>query len=31
MVGLFSAFSFLTISMYAEGVQAAGQLGASGT
>jgi GPH family glycoside/pentoside/hexuronide:cation symporter len=30
MVGLFSAFSFLTISMYAEGVQAAGQLGASG-
>jgi GPH family glycoside/pentoside/hexuronide:cation symporter len=28
MVGLFSAFSFLTISMYAEGVQAAGQLGA---
>jgi len=30
MVGLFSAFSFLTISMYAEGVQAAGRLGASG-
>jgi GPH family glycoside/pentoside/hexuronide:cation symporter len=30
MVGLFSAFSFLTISMYAEGVQAAGQLGHAG-
>jgi GPH family glycoside/pentoside/hexuronide:cation symporter len=28
MVGLFSAFSFLTISMYAEGVRAAGHLGA---
>jgi GPH family glycoside/pentoside/hexuronide:cation symporter len=27
MTGLFSAFSFLTISMYAEGVQAAGRLG----
>jgi GPH family glycoside/pentoside/hexuronide:cation symporter len=30
MVGLFSAFSFLTISMYAEGVQAGPRLGASG-
>jgi len=30
MTGLFSAFSFLTISMYAEGVQAAGQLGGAG-
>jgi GPH family glycoside/pentoside/hexuronide:cation symporter len=30
MTGLFSAFSFLTISMYAEGVQAAGRLGATG-
>ncbi len=30
MTGLFSAFSFLTISMYAEGVQAAGRLGETG-
>lgn len=30
MVGLFSAFSFLTICMYAEGVQAAPSLGAQG-
>jgi GPH family glycoside/pentoside/hexuronide:cation symporter len=30
MVGLFSAFSFLTISMYAEGVRAAGSLGDGG-
>ncbi len=30
MTGLFSAFSFLTISMYAEGVQAADRLGETG-
>jgi GPH family glycoside/pentoside/hexuronide:cation symporter len=30
MVGLFSAFSFLTICMYAEGVQAGPRLGPSG-
>ncbi|MCU4651516.1 MFS transporter [Roseibacterium sp. SDUM158016] len=30
MTGLFSAFSFLTISMYAEGVQAAGRIGGAG-
>jgi glycoside/pentoside/hexuronide:cation symporter, GPH family len=30
MTGLFSAFSFLTISMYSEGVQAAPRLGPSG-
>jgi GPH family glycoside/pentoside/hexuronide:cation symporter len=30
MTGLFSAFSFLTISMYTEGVQAAGRLGGTG-
>jgi glycoside/pentoside/hexuronide:cation symporter, GPH family len=30
MTGLFSAFSFLTISMYAEGVPAAARLGSSG-
>ncbi len=30
MIGLFSAFSFLTIAMYAEGVGAAGRIGRGG-
>ncbi len=30
MIGLFSAFSFLTIAMYSEGVTAAGRIGESG-
>ena len=30
MIGLFSSFSFLSIAMYAEGVQAAGRIGPGG-
>lgn len=30
MIGLFSAFSFLSISMYSQGVHAAGRIGAGG-